>query len=390
MNPLKIRINKLVETLYPQLVEMRRHFHKHPELSFEEAHTSKTLQELLTKAGLNYSTGWCKHGIVGLIEGNNPQSRIIALRADMDGLPITETNDIAYKSVHEGIMHACGHDVHMTCLLGALMVLQNLKAELEGTIKFIFQPAEEKLPGGASILIQEGVLDNPKPGLIIGQHVQVGMPVGRIGLNHGAFMASSDEIYIKVIGKGGHAAQPQLCIDPVYIASQLIISLQALISREKQASIPSVLSFGKIETEGGATNVIPDIVNIEGTFRSLDETWRKHAHQRMNEICDHVSKAFNAVCSLEIRKGYPCLINDSVQTSRLTEFAENYLGTDHVELMEARLTSEDFAYYSQEIPAVFYRLGVGNSSGVHTSTFNIDESAIKTGSGLMAYLAMKM
>jgi amidohydrolase len=390
MDPLINLITTKAAAIYPKLVEIRRHFHQYPELSFKEEKTSQKIQEILTALNIKFTAGWCKHGIIGTLKGSQSGSRVIALRADMDALPITETSSTSYKSSHEGIMHACGHDVHMTSLLGALMILNDMRDHFEGEIKFIFQPAEEKLPGGASILIEEGALRDPKPDVIIGQHVQPGMPVGQIGLSAGAFMASCDEIYITIKGKGGHAAQSHLCIDPVFISAQLITALQAVISREKPASTPSVLSFGNIRSVGGATNIIPDEVKLEGTFRALDENWRKKALERINEICVGITSSFHATCEVDIQKGYPCLINDDAKTSGLIEASKKYLGDDNVINLEPRLTSEDFAYYSHQIPAVFYRLGVGQVPGVHTSSFDIDESALKTASGLMAWLAIKM
>lgn len=390
MDPLITRIATRAESFIEELISIRRHFHKHPELSFQEEHTSKKIQDILSKSGISFTTGWCKHGIVGLIEGNKPDSRIIALRADMDALPIAETNDVEYKSSHAGIMHACGHDVHMTSLLGTLMILNELRDQFDGTVKFIFQPAEEKLPGGAKILIEEGVLRNPNPDVILGQHVQPGIPVGQIGLSGGAFMASCDELYITIKGKGGHAAQSHLCVDPIFISSQIINALQELISREKPASIPSVLSIGKIWSVGGATNIIPDEVKLEGTFRSLDENWRTLALRRIREVCSGVCSSYRATCEIDIQNGYPCLLNDSDKTTDLIKLAKSYLGEENVKYLEPRLTSEDFAYYTHQIPAVFYRLGVGDVPGVHTSNFDIQESSLKFSSGLMAYLAMKM
>jgi len=390
MEQISKQIANRTESIFSELVAIRRDFHKYPELSFQEEHTSRKIQEILSKQGISFTTGWCKHGIVGTLEGINSGSRVIALRADMDALPIIETSNKDYKSTHEGIMHACGHDVHMTSLIGALIILNSMRDQFEGTVKFIFQPAEEKLPGGASILIEEGVLKNPIPQLIIGQHVQPGMPVGQIGLSAGAFMASCDELYITIKGKGGHAAQAHLCVDPVFISAQLISALQGLMSREKPASTPSVLSFGNIRSIGGTTNIIPDEVKLEGTFRSLDEDWRNKAHARIREVCLGITASFHATCDIDIQKGYPCLLNDPEMTSNLIQQAKTFLGEENVKHLEPRLTSEDFAYYTHQIPAVFYRLGVGDVPGVHTSIFDIDESAIKIGSGLMAYLAIKM
>lgn len=383
-------ITEKAEKLLPDLIDIRRYFHMHPELSYQEINTSGKIQEILSSHNIQFTTGWCKNGIVGILKGQDAASRIIALRADMDALPIFETNQVDYKSKSEGVMHACGHDMHMTSLLGAIMILNDLRDKWRGTVKFIFQPAEEKLPGGASEMIKEGVLKNPQPEVIIGQHVQPDLPVGQIGLSAGAFMASCDEIYITVKGKGGHAAQAHLCIDPIYISGQLLNALHGLISREKPSSIPSVLSFGNIVSQGGATNIIPDAVRIEGTFRSLDEKWRKEAHQRIRELSISLVKSLKGDCHVDIREGYPCLLNHSGKTNAMINLAQTYLGPGNVMLMEPRMTSEDFAWYSHEIPAVFYRTGVGQVPGVHTSSFDIDENSLKFSSGLMAYLAIKM
>ncbi|MBK6860625.1 MAG: amidohydrolase [Saprospiraceae bacterium] len=383
-------IKNYVSSIQTQLIELRRDLHAHPELSFQEANTSLKIQSVLNQLEIPHSIGWCKHGIVGEIQGNKPSGRLVALRADMDALPIHEKNQCSYKSKHEGVMHACGHDVHMTCLIGALRILNQNKDLWAGKVKFIFQPAEEKLPGGASILIEEGVLNHPVPDLIIGQHVQPGMEVGRIGIGPGAFMASCDEIYITIKGKGGHAAQAHLCIDPIVIASQLILALQAFMNREKPANQASVLSIGTFQTNSEATNIIPDEVKLSGTFRALDENWRRFAHQRIKDLTFSICKAFNATCDIDIQIGYPCLINNPGLTEQLIQIGTDYLGGGNVERLESRLTSEDFAYYSQKIPAVFYRLGVGQVPGVHRSDFDIDESAIAYGAGTMAYLAMSL
>lgn len=383
-------IKNYVSTIQTQLIELRRDLHAHPELSFQEANTSLKIQSVLNQLEIPHTIGWCNHGIVGELQGNKTSDRVVALRADMDALPIHEKNQCSYKSKNEGVMHACGHDVHMTCLIGALRILNHNKDLWAGTVKFIFQPAEEKLPGGASILIEEGVLNQPVPDLIIGQHVQPGMEVGKIGIGPGAFMASCDEIYITVKGKGGHAAQAHMCIDPIVIAAQLILALQAFMNREKPANQASVLSIGTFQTNSEATNIIPDEVKLSGTFRALDENWRKFAHQRIKDLAFSICKAFNATCDIDIQIGYPCLINNPELTEQFIQIGTDYLGPAQVERLESRLTSEDFAYYSQKIPAVFYRLGVGQVPGVHRSDFDIDESAIAYGAGTMAYLAMSL
>jgi amidohydrolase len=331
-------------------------------------------------------------GLEVLIEGKNPSKRTIALRADMDALPITEANEVEYKSCNIGVMHACGHDVHTACLLGAAFILNQNKEQFEGTIKLIFQPGEEKLPGGASIMIQEGVLENPKVNSILGQHVMPLIPVGKVGFRSGLYMASTDELYVKVIGKGGHGAMPHLCIDPIAITAQMITSLQQLVSRQANPIIPSVLTFGKV-IANGATNVIPNEVYLEGTFRTLDESWRTKAHELMVQTATSIAEGFGGKVEFEIRKGYPFLKNDPIVTAKAREGAEQYLGKENVLDLDIWMAAEDFSYYSQVAPACFYRLGTRNEekgivSGVHTSTFDIDENALEIGAGLMAYLAI--
>ncbi len=374
------------------IVDIRHHLHANPELSFQEFETSKYVKIALEKIGISKIEHKANTGLVALIEGKNPSIKTIALRADMDALPIKELNNVAYKSKNEGVMHACGHDVHTSCLLGAAQILFSLRNEFEGTIKLIFQPGEEKLPGGASIMIKEGVLKNPDASAIIGQHVMPLIPVGKVGFKSGLYMASTDELYVKVIGKGGHGAMPQLNIDPVVIAAQIIISLQQIVSRLSSPIIPSVLSFGKV-IANGATNVIPNEVTMEGTFRTLDEKWRLEAHDKMVKMATMIAESMGGKCEFEVRKGYPFLHNDEALTDKAKQHAIQFLGTENVLDLDIWMAAEDFAYYSQIIPACFYRLGTRNEakgivSSVHTPTFDIDEDALEIGSGLMAYLAI--
>ena len=389
-----IEIVKQKATEYlPEIIKIRRHFHKYPELSFDEKNTSEYISEILTNANIPFTTGWGGHGIVAHIQGD-PNGEVIALRADMDALPIVEKNEVIYKSANEGVMHACGHDVHMSCLIGAAFILNDMKDSLSNSYRLIFQPGEEKLPGGASMLISEGVLQNPIPKTIIGQHVFPSMEVGKVGIREGLYMASADEIYMEVIGKGGHAAMPNDIIDTILVASQILIALQQIVSRKSNPAIPTVLSFGKINSVGGATNVIPDKVLIEGTIRTMDEKWRAEAHHYIKMIAEQTASAYGASCTVNIVKGYPCLVNESNTTSKIKEKMISYLGKDNVIDLPIRMTSEDFAFYSQVIPACFYRLGTGNilkgiTSPVHTSTFDIDESALEIGMGLMAWLALE-
>ncbi|MDZ4668324.1 MAG: M20 family metallopeptidase [bacterium] len=375
------------------LIEIRRHLHSHPELSFEEYNTVAFVKEQLLAMGITKIKSLAKTGLEVLIEGRNPQKKVVALRADMDALPIVEANDVPYKSQNIGVMHACGHDVHTTCLLGAALLLNQYKDSFEGTIKLIFQPGEEKLPGGASLMIKEGVLENPAVNAILGQHVMPLIPVGKIGFRSGLYMASTDELYVKVIGKGGHGAMPHLCIDPVAVSAQLITALQQLVSRRANPIIPSVLSFGKV-IANGATNIIPNEVYMEGTFRTLDEAWRTQAHALLLSTAQGIADSFGAKIAFEIRKGYPFLKNDPEVTVRTKAAATAYVGAENIVDLDIWMAAEDFAYYSQVAPACFYRLGTRNEargiiSGVHTPTFDIDEQALEIGAGLMAYLAVE-
>jgi amidohydrolase len=301
---------------------------------------------------------------------------------------------VAYKSKKDGVMHACGHDAHTASLLGVAKILNLLKDDFEGTIKLIFQPAEEVLPGGASIMIKEGVLENPEPQLIIGQHVHPPMESGKVGMRSGIYMASTDELYLTVKGRGGHGAMPQECIDPIVMAAQIIVTLQQIVSRHADPTVPTVLTFGKINSTGGATNIIPNEVKIEGTFRTLDETWRKEAHKRMRKIAESIADTMGGACEFIIDKGYPVLKNDTVTTEKVRAFAKDFLGEDMVEELPIRMTAEDFAYYSQQIPACFYRLGTKTkgkaTTPLHTNTFDIDENSLETSIGLMSYVAIQM
>jgi amidohydrolase len=374
-------------------VSLRRHLHSNPELSFQEFETAKYVANSLRNIGLEPVEGIAKTGISALIEGKNPTKKVIALRADIDALPITETNNVSYKSQNEGVMHACGHDVHTSSLLGTANILNQLKDQFEGTVKLIFQPGEEKAPGGASLMIKDGVLQNPSPNNILGQHVMPLLPVGKIGFREGLYMASADEIYITVKGKGGHAAMPQGNIDPILIASHIIVALQQVVSRFATPTTPTVLSFGKVIAEG-ATNVIPNEVKIEGTFRTLNEEWRADAKIKMKKLAMGLAESMGGSCEFHILDGYPFLHNDEKLTSRNKDFAIEFMGKENVVDLDIWMAAEDFAFYSQKIDACFYRLGVRNEekgiiSNVHTSTFNIDEQALEIGSGLMAWLAVK-
>jgi len=386
------RIKSLSEESFKEVVAWRRHLHAHPELSYEEFNTAKFVAAQLRTFGIEPQEGIATTGIVALIKGNNPEKKSVALRADMDALPIQEINNVPYKSIKPGVMHACGHDVHTSSLLGTAKILQQVKDQFEGTVKLIFQPGEEKNPGGASYMIRDGALTNPTPASIIGQHVMPLVPVGKVGFREGMYMASSDEIYLKVIGKGGHGAAPELTIDPVVIAAHIIIALQQVISRNANPKQPTVLTFGRIIGEG-ATNIIPDHVNIAGTFRALNEVWRKEGLQKIKKMAESIADGMGGKCEVTISRGYPYLENNPEVTKRIRKAAEEYVGKENVVDIDLTLGSEDFAYYSHVVPASFYRLGTRNDSKgitsyVHTPTFDIDEEALKIGPGLMAWMAI--
>ncbi|MCZ4245177.1 M20 metallopeptidase family protein [Pedobacter punctiformis] len=389
---IKDKIKDLAGTIFNDVVGYRRHIHSNPELSFKEFETSLFIKEKLTKWGIEF-IDCANTGVVGLIKGNKPSEKVIALRADMDALPIHEANDKPYRSKNQGIMHACGHDVHSSSLLGTAYILNQLKDDFGGTIKLIFQPAEELLPGGASIMIKEGVLENPKPDTIVGQHVMPLIDAGKVGFRSGIYMASTDELYVTVTGKGGHGAQPHQNIDPVVIASHIIIALQQIVSRNADPRLPSVLSFGKV-IANGATNIIPNEVKIEGTFRTLDENWRAEAHVRMKKMAEGMAESMGGSCDFDIHKGYPFLINEEKLTANARSFAEDFLGKENVIDLDIWMAAEDFSFYSQVTDACFYRLGTGNAAkdtqhSVHTPKFDIDEDALKISTGLMAYIAVK-
>jgi amidohydrolase len=390
---LEDKIKALAKDYFNDNVKTRRHLHQNPELSFVEHNTSKFIADELKSIGIPFTASQVGCGIVGIIEGNNPTKKTVGLRADMDALPIVELNDVDYKSVNEGVMHACGHDVHTASLLGVARILNQIKSNFDGTVKLVFQPAEEKAPGGASLMIKEGVLKNPNVQSMIGQHVAPNIPVGKIGFREGMYMASTDELYIKIIGKGGHGAAPHQLIDPVLIGSHIIVALQQIISRNRNPSYPSVLSFGKF-IANGATNVIPNEINIDGTFRCMDEEWRAEGLAKMKKMAEGMAEAMGAKCVFYIEKGYPFLKNEPELTKRMRTAATKYVGEENIVNLDLWMAGEDFAFYSQQVDACFYRLGTRNEakgiiSGVHTPTFDIDEDALLIAPGLMAYMAIQ-
>ncbi len=389
---MKEQIKQLADQIFSEIVDIRRHIHANPELSFHEYQTSAFVKEKLTQWGIPF-VEMANTGVVGLITGTLESDKTVALRADMDALPIQELNDKPYASKNPGIMHACGHDVHTSSLLGTAYILQTLKSTFGGQVKLVFQPAEEVLPGGASIMIKEGVLENPKPDAMLGQHVLPILESGKVGFRAGIYMASTDELYVTVKGKGGHGAQPHQNIDPVLITSHIVVALQQIVSRNADPRLPSVLSFGKV-IANGATNIIPNEVKLEGTFRTLNEEWRKQAHLLMKKMAEGIAESMGGRCEFTIMNGYPFLINEEKLTIAAKENAIEYLGAENVVDLDIWMAAEDFAYYSQKTDACFYRLGTGNAlkdtyHSVHTPKFDIDESALRVSTGLMAYLTIK-
>lgn len=383
-------IKELAKKYKIEIQAYRHYLHAHPELSFEEINTSNYIKTFLDEHQIPYTFGWGGTGIVATLTGDLPGIRR-AYRADMDALPIAEVSDKSYKSQVPGKMHACGHDVHSSSLMGAILILNALKSKISGQIDFIFQPGEEKHPGGASLFLEEGAFGKTYPEFILGQHVYPSMMAGNVGIRSGQYMASADELYFTVRGKGGHAATPHTAVDTILVAAQIITALQQVISRRNNPISPSVLTIGKINSTGGATNIIPDEVKMEGTFRAMDEKWRYEAHEHIKQICELTAKAMGATCEVYISVGYPSLINDVPLSDTIKQKMIDYLGKEQVEELPIRLTAEDFSYYTQVMPACFYRLGTGNvaegiTSPVHTPTFDIDENALEVGSGLAAWL----
>lgn len=389
---LKEEIKQLAKGILGDVIVNRRHLHAHPELSFHEYETSAFIKGRLNEMGIPWEA-MANTGIVAIIKGEKSSDKIIALRADMDALPITETNNVEYASKYKGVMHACGHDVHTSSLLGTARILQAIKSKFGGAVKLIFQPGEEKIPGGASLMIKDGVLKNPIPDSVIGQHAMTNIDCGKIGIKKGKFLASHDEIYVTIRGKGGHGATPQLNIDPVIITAHILVALQQIVSRMANPAFPTVLSFGKVIANGVA-NVIPDEVYLEGTFRSYDENWRSEAHQRMKKMAEGMAESMGGSCDFNIVYGYPFLINEEKLTEQVTSFAKDYIGKENVLDLDTFMYVEDFAYYSQVTDSCFYFLGTGSKekgivSSVHTSTFDIDENALALSTGLMTYIAVK-
>jgi len=379
---IKTLIQSKSNEIHNEVIAIREHLHQHPELSFQEYETSKYVQSVLTSWGIEFEV-LCETGIVGTISPASKTTKCIALRADLDALPITEENDVSYCSKNNGIMHACGHDVHTSMLLGALKIINEFKEDLKQTVKFIFQPGEELLPGGASLLLKENVLENPKVDEIFALHVFPDLEAGKVGLRGGMYMASCDEIYMTITGKGGHGAMPHKVIDPILTSAHILTSLQQIISRNCSPTVPSVLSFGKIEGLG-ATNVIPNEVKLEGTFRTMNEEWRAEAHHLIKKQATFIANGFGATIDVNICKGYPYLENDIELTEKTKNKLEHYFDSENVVHLPIRMTGEDFSFYAQKVPATFIRVGVRNEEEniiypVHNSKFDIDNLALKVG-----------
>ena len=389
---LKTEIKKLSQQVHSDVVKLRRHLHTYPELSFQEHKTSAFIKSQLDALGISWKAV-AGTGVEALITGNIKSEKVIALRADIDALPIQEKNNVDYSSQNPGVMHACGHDFHTSSLLGTAQILKMVQNNFGGTIKLLFQPGEEVLPGGASLMIKEGVLSNPRPTAVLGQHAMPRIEVGKIGIRSGKHMASMDAVIVRIKGKGGHGAEPHNIVDPVVIASHIIIALQQIVSRLANPGDPTVLSFGKV-IANGAINVIPDEVYMEGTFRAMNEAWRDEAHRRMSDMAEGIAKSMGATCEMKIIRGFPFLINEAKLTAEIKTLASEYLGEENVLEEDIWMAAEDFAYYSQVADSCFYLCGVGNvakgiTSTLHSPTFNIDENALEVSAGLMAYLALK-
>jgi len=387
----KEQIKTLAKKYAPHYIEVRRHLHQYPELSFHEFKTHDFIKKVLAEIGISEIETVAKTGVLATIKGK-ADGDIRLLRADIDALPIEELNDTSYISKNQGVMHACGHDAHTASLLLCARILFELKDDIKGSIKLLFQPGEEVYPGGATLVQKEGVYEELGELPHIGQHVMPSIPVGKVGFCSGKFMASMDEIFLTIKGKGGHGAMPETFIDPVLIASHIIVAAQQVVSRMASPKTPSVLSFGKL-VANGAINIIPDEVYLEGTFRTLDVEWRKDALEKLEKLVKGIAESMGGSCKVVINRGYPHLVNDAELTSKLKENAASYLGSEQVVDLDPMMIAEDFAYYSHDNPSCFYLLGVGNvkkkiTSGLHTPTFDIDESALEIGGGLMAYNAV--
>ena len=395
-HPMLDRIRQLAADGAPETVRLRRAIHRRPELAFQERETAALVAGTLRQWGVEPIEGVAQTGVVAHVVGARP-GPTVALRADIDALPITEATGLDFASESPGVMHACGHDAHTAMLLGAARILHELRGEWAGTVRLVFQPSEEKAPGGARVMIEEGVLGemdgHAAPVAIFGQHVFPELPAGTLGVRGGPFMASADEVYLTVRGKGGHAAAPEHLTDVVLAQAHVLTALQAVVSRNRPPGIPSILSFGKV-TADGATNVLPDEARIEGTFRSMDEDWRWRAHDLIRRTAKHTAQALGATCDVEVREGYPALVNDAALADAVRQSAVALVGEERVIDLPMWYASEDFSFYTNEIPGCFTVLGVRNEAegithGLHTPRMTVDEAALETGAAFLAALAVR-
>lgn len=376
------------KALEPAIINWRRTLHKNPELSFREYETSAFIQQQLANMGIPFRV-LAETGVVAHIGKGD---RCIALRADIDALPIQEETDVPFASQNPGVMHACGHDAHTAMLLGAAQILKQQEHSLNGVIKLIFQPGEEKIPGGASIMIREGVLEDPVPEIILGQHVNPAAPVGNASFVAGRMMASADELYWTIHGRSGHAAQPHLSVDPIVIAAHLVTQLQTIISRNLNPFEPGVLSVTSFHG-GTVTNIIPEAVEMMGTLRSMNLEWREDAISRIENYSRLLATTMGGSCDVNVLRGYPPLINDEQTTIFARDAASDLLGHSNVTPFEPKMWGEDFAYYAQKIPACFWMLGIRSphveeTPGLHNCRFVVDENALHIGTALMVNAAL--
>lgn len=389
------RIRERASEIFPETVSLRREIHLHPELSYEEVETTALIDGYLRSLGIEPEPPFLETGVVALLrgEGKRGGGNLVALRADIDALPVTEENSHAFCSLEPGKMHACGHDMHTAMLLGAARILSGMKDELHGDVLLIFQPAEEKTPGGAKPLIEAGLFRRFNPAVIIGQHCFPNVPAGKVALCKGSFMAATDELYFTISGQGGHASAPHKAADPVLAAAHIITAVQHLVSRVVPPHEPAVVSIASIHG-GNAPNVIPGKVSMSGTMRTMNEELRTLLKDRLRQTVMHVAEAFGVQAELEIRNGYPALVNDPQVTLQAVAACTEYLGSGNVLQSEPLMTAEDFAYYLLERPGTFWQIGTGapgqeKGNTLHSPTFNPEERALETGSGLLAYSAWR-
>ena len=385
-------IQKLAQKEVDTALALYQYLHKHPELSFKEFNTSLRIAEELQKIGVEVFTGVGGTGVIALIEGEK-SGPTIAVRAELDALPIQEQTGLNFASVSPNVMHACGHDMHMANLVATAKVLLQMRHSIRGKVMLVFQPGEELLPGGASLILESDVFKKNMPDIMMGWHILPELPVGVAGFRSGSYMASGDELYLTVKGKGGHAALPHQLTDTVLIASQIVVALQQVVSRKAPSAIPTVLSIGKI-VGNGATNIIPNEVNIEGTFRTMNEEWRAKAHQQIVQVAKGIAQSMGADCEVEIKNGYPTLFNNPYLTQNAIKYASQFLGSDKVIELPGRMTTDDFAYYAQKIPSVYFRMGVGNDNlsggALHSSNLQIDETVLDHSIGLTAWMVISL